>query len=134
MPIGAPANHGKLIANLVERRPDVVEELNFYYRLQAARSHARRPAHDVGFGQRRIEDALAAVLRLQARSQLENAAFALDLLALEIFLATAVGHVFAENDDALIAFHLVLQAGINEIGHGLIRALGLRLGVRSEEH
>ena len=37
---GAPANRGHLIAQLHHGRPDVIEELNFGNRFQAANGHA----------------------------------------------------------------------------------------------
>src|SRR6202000_1421192 len=95
--IGAPANHGQLIANLVIRRPDVIKELDFHYRRQAACSHADGAANNVGFRQRRVEYALAAKFHLQAGCQLENAALALDLLLLEIFFTAAISHVLTKD-------------------------------------
>ena len=62
----AVAHHRQLVANLHERRPDVVEELDLDDRLQAAQRHADGAADDVGFGERRVEDAVAAVEPLQA--------------------------------------------------------------------
>ena len=67
-------------------------------------------ADDVGFGQRRIEDAVGAELALQSRGEFEDAALAFDLLLLDVLFAAAVGDVFAEDDDALVAPHLVAQA------------------------
>ena len=60
----------------MHRRPDVIEELNFDYRLQTASGHADRATDNVGFGQRRIKDTRAAKLPLQVRSDFENAALA----------------------------------------------------------
>jgi hypothetical protein len=42
----------------------------------------------------------------------------------EIFFAAAVGDVFAEDDNALVAAHLVAQRGVDEVGHGLVRGGG----------
>ena len=121
--IRAPPHHRQLVANLVIRRPDVIKELDLNHRLQPARGHANGAAHDVGFRQRRIEDALAAKLHLQAGSQLEHAALALDLFFLQIFFAAAIRHIFAKHHNAIIAPHLVFQAGIDQVGHGLVAAL-----------
>ena len=107
---------GELVANLVHGRPDVVEELDFDDRLHAADGVADGAADDVGLGQRRVEDALGAEFGLQAGGELEDAAFALDLG--ERVFAAGVGHVFAVDDDARIAAHLVVQAGVDEVGHG----------------
>src|ERR1700683_1707578 len=71
---GAPTDHGKLVAKLHHRRPDVVEELNFNYGLEPARGHADRAADDVGFGERSIEHAVGAVLALEPGGRLKNAA------------------------------------------------------------
>ena len=114
--VGAPAQDGELVVNLVHGRPDVIEELNFDDRLHAAHGVADGAADDVGLGQRRVEDALGAELGLQAGGELEDAALAFDLG--ERLFAAGVGHVFAEDDDARVAAHLVVQAGVDEVGHG----------------
>ena len=54
---------------------------------------------------------------LQPVGDLEHAALALDLV--ERLLAGAVGDVLAEHHDALVARHLVAQAGVDEVDHGL---------------
>ena len=59
---------------------------------------------------------------LQSRGQLEDAALALHLLLAQILLAAAVGHILAEHHDALVALHLVLEAGVDEVGHRLLAA------------
>ncbi len=59
---------------------------------------------------RRIENAVGTEVALQAGGQLEYAAFAFDQLLLQILLAAAIGDVFPENHNALIAPHLVAQA------------------------
>jgi len=51
-------------ANLHHGRPNVVEELDFRDRLQAAGGHADRAAHDARLSERRIENAVVAVLAL----------------------------------------------------------------------
>ena len=104
--------------------PDVIEELNLDDRLETAGRHAEGAADDVGFGQRRVEDAVGAELALQAGGEFEDAALAFDLLVFQILLAGAVGDIFAEDDDALVAPHFVVQAGVDEVGHGAVAALG----------
>ena len=104
--------------------PDVVEELNLHHRLESAHGHAEGAAHDVGFGQRRVEDALGAELALQAAGDLEDSALALQLLVVQIFFVGAVGDILAEDDDALVAPHLVAQAEVDEVGHGALGAVG----------
>src|SRR5262249_60123435 len=95
--VRAPPNQGKLVANLVVGRPDVIEELDLHHRLQAARGHAGAATDDVGLSQRRIENTLAAEFRLQAGGQLKDAALAFDLLLSQVFLAAAVGYRFPED-------------------------------------
>ena len=63
-PVGAPAQGGHLVANLHHRRPDVIEELDFGHRLEPARGHADGAAHNRALGQRGIEYACPAELRL----------------------------------------------------------------------
>ena len=75
------AHHRQLVANLHERRPDVVEELDLDDRLQPAQRHADGAADDVGLGERRVEHAVAAEPPLQAVRHLEDAALAGDQLA-----------------------------------------------------
>ena len=117
--VRAPADHRQFVANLHHRRPDVVEELNLDHRLQPARGHARGAAHDRGLGQRRIEDAVRAKFVLQAEGELEDSAFAFHQLPLQVFFAAAIGYVFAEDHDALVALHFVAQRYVDQIGHGL---------------
>ena len=114
--VGAPAHDGEFVVDLVHGRPDVIEELNLDDRLHAADSVADGAADDVGLGERRVEDALGAELGLQAGGELEDAALAFDFG--ERLFAAGVGHVFAVDDDARIAAHLVVQAGVDEVGHG----------------
>src|SRR5437773_860176 len=94
--------------------PDVVEELDLDDGLQAPGGEADRPAHDVGLGERRVVDALAAELALQPPDDLEDAA--LPLHDLEELRAAAIGHVFAEGADAGVAGPPVLDAGFEEGG------------------
>ena len=107
--------------------PDVIEELDFGDGLQSAHGHADGAADDGGFGERRIEDAVGAVIALQAGGGFEDAAFAFDVL--EVFFAAAVGDVFAEDDDALVAGHFVGERGGDHFDHGFRSAVKLGLGV-----
>ena len=79
----------------------------------------------VRFGERRVVDARAAELLLQAPRDLEDAALALDLA--EVLLARDVGDVLAEDEDLLIAPHLVLHAGVEQIDHRRLVAGELRI-------
>jgi hypothetical protein len=67
-----------------------------------------RAPDDVRLGERRVVHARRAELGLQAVRRLEHAALALDLA--QVLLARHVGHVLAEDEDALVAPHLVLAA------------------------
>ena len=124
----AVAQHRHLVANLHHRGPDVVEELNFDYRLDSAHRHADGAADDAGFGNRRVEHAVAAVGALQAMRDLEDAAFALHFL--QGFGAARVRDVLAEHDDARVARHLVLQRLVDRVHHR--RGLAVRSGRRVE--
>src|ERR1700683_1651432 len=131
--IRTPADYRQLIANLHHGRPDVVEELNLDYRLQAALSHSRGAAHDGGLGQRRVEDAVRAKLALQAEGEFEDSALALYQLALQVFFAAAIGHVFTEDHDALVALHFIAKRYIDQIGHGFRSGL-LAIGRIGTDH
>jgi len=52
----------------------------------------------------------------------------LDQLLLQVLFAAAIGNVLSKNHDAFVALHLVAHAGMDEVSHGLLRALGLGLG------
>src|SRR5262249_4164978 len=121
--VRTPTHHAKLIPNLHHRRPDVVKELDFRHRLQSARGHANRAAHDAGFGQRGIENAVSAVFALQSGGGLENAA--LPFYIFEIFFAAGIGDVLAEDSDALIKAHFIVQSGGPHFYHGLRPAVEL---------
>src|SRR6266436_7821315 len=127
--VGAPAQDAEFVANLHHCRPDVVEELDFGDGLQPARSHADGAADDAGFGQGRIENAIVAVLSLQAGGGLENAA--LPFYVLQIFAAAGVGYVFTEDGDALVARHFVGERSGAHLDHGFGRTVKLRLGGES---
>src|SRR5215472_9812971 len=101
----------------MHRRPDVIEELDLHYGLEPAGGHADSASYDIGLGQRRVEDAVAAELHLQASGEFEYSTFAFDLLLHQVFFAAAIGHVFTENHDAIIAPHLILQAGSDQVRH-----------------
>src|SRR5262249_13441732 len=121
--IGTPPDHRQFVPDLVVGGPDVIKKLDLHYRFEPARRHAHGAPYDVGLRQRRVVNALAPELALQAGGELEDAALALDLLLLQVVFAAAVGNVFAEDDDTLIPAHLVLQTGVDQVRHGLGRAL-----------
>src|SRR3954451_17105140 len=76
--VGAPANQREFAAKLHHGGPDVIEELYFDDRLQSALGHAGGSAHDVGFRDRRVENAIGSEVALQTRCQLEYSALAFD--------------------------------------------------------
>ena len=82
-----------------------------------------RAADDAGLGDRRVEDAVVAVQPLQPVRDLEDAALARD--DRERLLAAGVGDVLAEDDDARIARHLVLQRAVDRRDHRVGLAFGL---------
>ncbi len=70
---------------------------------------------NIGFGERRIEHAVAAEFSLQAGSRFKDAALPFHFC--ELFFAAAVGDILAEHNDALIARHFVKQSGGNHFDH-----------------
>ena len=65
---------------------------------------------------------------LQAGGELEDSALALELPCPQRFVARRVGNIFAEDDDAVVPPHLVLQAQVDQLSHGALgRVRGLRL-------
>src|SRR5207248_10914055 len=89
--VRAPAQRRQLVAELMIRGPDVIEELDLHDGLQAAGREPDRPAHDVRLGERRVVHAVAPELALQPPGDLEDAALALHLR--EVLLAAGVGDV-----------------------------------------
>src|SRR3954470_12940391 len=110
-----PAHCRELVAQLHVSGPDVVEELNLDDRLESTGRESNGASNDVRFGERRVVDATAAELLLEPPRHLEHATLSLDLA--EVFLARYVGNVLSEDEDLLVAPHLVLHAGIEEIDH-----------------
>src|SRR2546421_6757350 len=96
-------------------RPDVIKELNLDDGLQSTRRETNCAADDIRFRERRVVYARAAKLALQVRGDFKDAALALYLI--QRFFARAIGNVFAENQDARIAFHFRVQAAVDEIDH-----------------
>ncbi len=123
--VAAPiAQHRHLIAQLHHRGPDVVEELDLDDRLQPANRHADRPADDVGFRNRRVEHPVVAKRALETVGDLEDAALARH--ELQCLAAAGVGDVLAEDHDARVARHLVLEGPVDGGHHRVGLALGRR--------
>jgi hypothetical protein len=92
---------GQLVAELHVGRPDVVEELDLDHRLEAARRHADGAADDVGLGQGRVVDAVAAEAFCSPVVTLNTPP--LPLTSARHLLAASVGDVLAEHHDARVA-------------------------------
>ncbi len=127
-PVRAPADEGQLVADLHERRPDVVEELDLHDRLQAAGGHADGPPHDGGLGEGGVVDPPGSVSALEVVGDLEHPPLALHLV--QALLAGAVRHVLPEDHDPRVPRHLVVQARVEQVHHRLGGAVGDRLGGR----
>ncbi len=119
--IGAPTHDAKFIANLHHGGPDVIEELDFGDWLQSASGHADGAANDTRFGKRRVEDAIRAIFALQASGGFEDAA--LPFYFAKIFLAAGIGNIFAEDSDAIVTAHFIVESGGDHFDHGLGAAL-----------
>ena len=87
--VGAVAHFGSFVDDLVESRVNKVGELDFADRAHAIECRADADADNGGFGQRRIDHALAAVFFEQAHCCAEHAA--------------ALAHVFADDKHVLVA-------------------------------
>ena len=121
--VGAPANERQFVAELMHGGPDVVEELNFDDWLEAARRPCRRRGRRCW---------LRPAAELKTRSQpnshcrpavsLKTPPLPLTSLCSRYSSRRAVGDVFAEDDDARVAAHFVVQAGVDEVGHGAVLA------------
>ena len=95
--IGAPAQQAELIAQLMHRRPDVVEELHLDHWLESARGHADGAADDVGFRQAGVVDAVGAELPLQPGGELEDTALAFHQAIAQLLILAGIGDVLAED-------------------------------------
>src|SRR5262249_55640424 len=104
--VRTPADGGRLTLDLMHGGPDVVEELHLGHRPQAPQTLADSPPDDVGLGQRGVVAAGQAETSLEAERRAEYPALAFDV-GQDGF--PGVGDVLAENPDALILFHLLVQ-------------------------
>jgi hypothetical protein len=79
----AITNARELAADLVEARIDVIGELDLGDRPQAVHAHADGGSHDAPLGDRRVDDAVLAVLALQSLGGAKHSAEIADVLAHE---------------------------------------------------
>ena len=96
----APAQRGKLSAQLHHGRPNIVEELDLDHRFHPALGQANGAADNARFRQRTVEAAVAAELDLQSCCGLKNSALAFHFR--QVRFPAAIGHVLAEHDHARI--------------------------------
>ncbi len=73
--VGAPAHQAQFVAQLMHRRPDVIEELDLDYGFKPPDRHAQSAADNISLRQARVVDAVRTEFLLQAGGQLEDAAF-----------------------------------------------------------
>ena len=103
-PVRAIAHGRQLVSDLVERRPDVVEELDLDDGVHPSERLSDGSSNDVRLSERRVVHPLCPELRLKAMRDFENTALSLHLTQRRGF--GHVGDVFAEHHDARIALHL----------------------------
>ena len=127
--VGPPAHRRKLVAQLHVRGPNVVEKLNLNYGLESAHGQSDRAAHDVRFRERRVVNARTAEFLLESPGDREDPALAFDLF--EVLLSRDISYILAEDENLLVASHLVPHAGVEQIDHRrrLTRELRIVLGV-----
>ena len=113
--VRAPAQTGEFAPDLHVGGPDVIQELDFGDRTQAAHRHAEAEPHDGGLGEGAVEDPLRSELALESIAHLEDAALALDLP--QVRLAARVRHVLSEHDDPGVAGHLRAEGGVDQVHH-----------------
>src|SRR5436190_2789023 len=77
--IRSPADIRQFVSNLHHGRPDVIEELDFRYGLQASRCHTRSAPDNGSFSDGSVEAALCPELDLDSGSCFEYSALALYL-------------------------------------------------------
>src|SRR5581483_12180165 len=110
--VRAPADRGRLALDLLHGGPDVVEELDLRTRAQPPYRLADGSPDDVRLRQRCVEAAGDAERPLQAVRRTEHTSLALDL---RDHLLRRVGDVLAEDADALVGRHLLVQRAPNRL-------------------
>ena len=119
-----PAGGRHLAAQLLHRRPDVVEELDLGRRVQAAHRLADGAPDDVRLGERRVVAARLAELALEAVRRAEDAALALHVGEHDF---PGIGDVLAEHPDALVGRHLLVQRALDRFAERHRFAVGARV-------
>ena len=115
--VGPVPDPGRLGHDLVERGMDEVGELDLGDGQQAVQGHPDGDPDDEGLGQRRVDDPLLAELLHEPLGDPEHAAARADVLA--------------QDDDALVALHLVPE-GVVDRGDDVL--LGHESALRLGEH
>ena len=110
--IGAEADARGVGDDVIGGRVHEVGELNLGHRAQAAHRHAHRQAGDPELHHRRIDHPLGAELSQQAVGRAEHPA--------------ERANVLAEDDDALVALHLLAQRFAHRFDDRQRAALGRR--------
>ena len=108
------AELGDLVDDLVEAHRRQVGEHDLCDGAHAAERGARRGADDRRLGDRRVDDALAAVLAVQALRDAEHAA---DLDRLSVLLEAA--DILADEEHPRVPLELVVQGLVQRIAHAL---------------
>ena len=93
--VGAVVGAGRLADELVDAGPDEIGELHFGNGPHAAKRRAQGDAHDGRFGQRRVDNPLRAEILDESLRRQEN--------------ATALAHVLAHDENALVLLHLFVE-------------------------
>src|SRR2546426_3816160 len=99
----AHAVAGGVVLDLMEALEAEAGELDLADGLEAVERHADRGADDGRFGQRAVDDALAPELAVQVLGDSEDAAVHADVLA--------------DDDDVLVALHLLEQRQVEGLDH-----------------
>ena len=107
--------HSQFVADLHHCWPDIVKELYFNNRFESSQRHADGSADDVGFGQWRVEHALAPVLTLETECSFKDSPFALD--GRQDLCSTAVSDILSKCYQFRIVAEFVFERAIDGRHH-----------------
>ncbi len=99
---GHEAQLGGVVDELVRGDADEVHDHDLGHRQQAVHRGADRGTDDRGLGDRRVQHAVVAVFRRQARGGAGRA---------------GVGDVLAEQEDPLVGFHRLVEREVQRLAH-----------------